>query len=107
MGCVKILKSGLTAEQAFMKLKLSKPLLQGLRISKPATLWKHEQMSLFKDFSRLYNNKEVVPTLEAMEKKIVFYHDKRIDMLKLGCTLPNLVNNCLQKSTDAKLYPFM
>ena len=27
-------------------------------------------------------------------------------MLKLGCTLPNLANNCLHKSTDAKIYPF-
>ena len=27
-------------------------------------------------------------------------------MLKLGCTLPNLANNCLHKSTDAIFYPF-
>ena len=26
-------------------------------------------------------------------------------MLKLGCTLPNLANNCLHKSTTAKFYP--
>ena len=26
-------------------------------------------------------------------------------MLKLGCTLPNLANICLHKSTDAKFYP--
>ena len=63
-------------------------------------------MSSFKDFLRWYNNKDVVPTLEAMQKMIVFYHDKDIDMLKLGCTLPNLANICLYKSTDAKLYPF-
>ena len=37
---------------------------------------------------------------------IAFYHDKDIDMLKLGCTLPNLANICLHKSTDAKIYPF-
>ena len=46
-----------------------------------------------------------MPTLEAMQKKIVFYHDKDMDMLKLGCTLPNLANICLHKSTDAKFYP--
>ena len=45
-------------------------------------------------------------TLEAMQKMIAFYHDKDIDMLKLGCTLPNLANICLHKSTDAKFYPF-
>ena len=27
-------------------------------------------------------------------------------MLKLGCTLPNLANICLQKCTSAKFYPF-
>ena len=64
-------------------------------------------MSSFQNFLRWYNNKDVVPTLEAMRKKIVFYHDKDIDMLKLGCTLPNLANICLHKPTDAKFYPFM
>ena len=41
-----------------------------------------------------------------MQKLISFYHDKDIDMLELGCTLPNLINNCLHKSTDTKFYPF-
>ena len=27
-------------------------------------------------------------------------------MLKLGCTLPDLANLCLHKSTDSKFYPF-
>ena len=63
-------------------------------------------MSSFKDFLRWYNNNDVVPTLEAMQKMIAFYHDKDIDLLKLGCTLPNLANFCFHKSTDAKFYPF-
>ena len=40
-----------------------------------------------------------------MQKLLVFYHKKRIDVLKLGCTLPNLANICLHKSTSAKFYP--
>ena len=63
-------------------------------------------MQTFSAFPRWYNNKDVVPTLEAMQKKIVFYHNKGIDMLKLGCTLPNLANICLHKSTDSKFYQF-
>ena len=63
-------------------------------------------MCSFKDFLRWYNNKDAVPTLEAMQKMISFYHDKDNDMLKLGCTLQNLANICLHKSTDAKIYPF-
>ena len=66
---------------------------------------KQEKMSSFKDVLRWYNNKYVVPTLEVLQKLIAFYHDKDIDMLKLGCTLPNLANSCLHKSTDAKVYP--
>ena len=41
-----------------------------------------------------------------MQKMIAFYHDKDIDMLKLGCTLPNLANICLSQSTDARIFPF-
>ena len=41
-----------------------------------------------------------------MQKMIEFYHNKGIDMLKLVCTLPNLANLCLHKSTDSKSYPF-
>ena len=38
---------------------------------------------------------------------IAFYHEKSIAMLKLGCTLPNLANTCLEKSTVENFYPFM
>ena len=41
-----------------------------------------------------------------MQKLIEFYHNKGIDMLKLGRTLANLANICLHKSTDSKIYPF-
>ena len=63
-------------------------------------------MTTFRDFLQRYNNKDVVRTLEAMQKMIEVYHDKRIDMLKLGCTLPNIANICLHNSTDYKFYPF-
>ena len=69
-------------------------------------IWKQEQMRSFKDFLRWCNNKDVVPTLEAMQAMIALYHDKDIDLLTLGCTLPNLANICLHKSIDAKFYPF-
>ena len=41
-----------------------------------------------------------------MQKTIEFYNQKEIDMLKLGCTLPNLANICLHKSTDSKFCLF-
>ena len=104
---VNLLKSGLTTKQAVAKLKLSKSPPTGIEnYQYLQQIWKQEQMSSFKDFLLWYNNKDVVPTLEAMQKTIAFYHDKNIDMLKLGCTLPNMANICLHKSTDAKFYTF-
>ena len=101
------MKSGLTSEEAVIKLKLSKPPPTGIeKYQYLQQIWKQEQMSSFKDFLRWYNNEDVVPILDAMQKMIAFYHDKDIDMLKLGCTLPNLANICLHKSTDAKFYQF-
>ena len=102
-----LLKIGLATEQAVVKLKLSKPPPTGIEnYQNLQQIWKQEQMSSFKDFLRWYKNKDYVPTLEAMQKTIAFYHDKGIDMLKLGCTLTNLANIHLHKSIDAKFYPF-
>ena len=66
----------------------------------------NNNMQNFWDCHTWYDNKNVVPTLEAMQKMIDLYHNKEIDMLELGCTLPNFANICLQKSTDSKFYPF-
>ena len=102
-----LLGSGLKTEEALSKMKLSKPPPSGEEnYQYLLDIWSHENMCTFKDFSRWYNNKDVVPTLEAMQKILAFYHKKGIDMLKLGCTLPNLANICLHKSTSAKFYPF-
>ena len=40
-----------------------------------------------------------------MQKTIEFYHYKGIDLLKLGCKLPNLADICLHKPTNHKFYP--
>ena len=70
-------------------------------------VWEQEKMATFRNFVKWYNNKEVVPTLEAKQKMMEFYHNKGIDMLKLGGTLPNLANICLHKSTNHKFFPFV
>ena len=85
---VNLLKSGLTTEEAVIKLKLLKP---------PSTrneyyqhlqqVWRLERMSSFKHLLRWYNNKNFVPTLKAKQKLIALYHDKGIKMLKLGSIL--------------------
>ena len=103
----KLLSSGLKTEQALPKMKLFKPPPSGEEnYQYLRDIWNHENMCTFEDFLRWYNNKDVVPTLEAMQKMVAFCHNKGIDMLKLGCTIPNLANICLHKSTSAKFYPF-
>ena len=63
-------------------------------------------MQNFSDFLKWHNNKYVVPPPEAMQIMFEVHHNKGIDMLKLGCTLPKLANINLHKSTDSKFYPF-
>ena len=70
------------------------------------SVWENNNMQSFSDFLKWYNKNDIVPTLQALQKMIDFYHNKGIDMLKLVCTLPNLANICLHKSTDSKFYTF-
>ena len=104
---VNLLKSRVTTKQAVVNLKLSKPPPTGIEnYQYLQQIWKQEKMTSFKDFLRWYNNEDVVPTVEAMQEMIASYHDEEIVMLKLDCTLPNLANICLHKSSDAKFYRF-
>ena len=103
----KLVQTGLSQESAMQKLRITRPPLRGEQnYAYLVKVWGREKMTTFKDFLRRYNNKDVIPTLELMQKMINFYHNKGIDMLKLGCTLPNLANICLHKSSRAKFYPF-
>ena len=64
-------------------------------------------MTTFQEFVKWYTNKDVVPTLEAMQKMMELYHNNGTHMFKLGCTLPNFANTCLHRSTNNKFYPFV
>ena len=96
-----LVNSGLTTEQAVAKLRMDRiPPTGAEKYSYSQSVWEDNNMKYSTDFLKWYN-KDVVPTLEAMQKIIEFYH-KGIDMLKLGCTLPNLASFCLHKSRDSK-----
>ena len=100
-------KSGLDEQQVLKKLQIKTVPPSGLdNYNYLQETWKKNGMTVLKEYLKWVNNKDVVPTLEAMQKMIQFYHNKWIDMLKLGCTLPNLANICLHKSTNYKFYPF-
>ena len=102
-----LVNSGLTTEQAVAKLRMDRiPPTGAEDYSYLQSVWENNNMQVFSGFLKRYNNKDVVPALEAMQKMIEFYHNKGIDMLKLGCTLLHLANTCLHKLTDSKLHPF-
>ena len=102
-----LVNSGLITKQAVAKLRMERtPPTGGGNCSYLQSVRVSEGMKIPKDFPMCYNNKNVVPSLEAMQKLIENYHQKEIGMLKLDCTLPNLANNCLRKSTDSNFYLF-
>ena len=53
-------------------------------------VWEENQMSTVKDFLDWYNNLDVGPFLEAMEKISTFWKERKIDMLKDGLSVPGL-----------------
>ena len=100
-----LVNSGSTTEQSVTKLRLDrKPPTSVERYSYSQSVWENNNMRNFSGFLKWYKKKDVVPTLEAMQKLIDIYHNQEIDMLKLGCTLANLANICLHKSTDSYFY---
>ena len=102
-----LVNSGLTTQQAVGKLRMDKiPPTGAENYSCLQSVWENNNMQNFSDFLKWYNNKDVVPTLEALQKMIELYHNKQIGELKLGCALPNLVNDCLHKSIDSTICPF-
>ena len=65
----KLLGCGLKTEEALSKMKLSKPPPSGVEnYQYLLDIWNHENMWTVKDFPRWFNNKGVVPTLEAIKK---------------------------------------
>ena len=102
-----LLKKGISSSGALKKLGLMSPPQgkeQNYQILRK--IWRRNHMETFQVFLKWYNNKEVVPTLEALQKMMQICHQKRIDMMKLGFTLPNLANRILHSSTSMKFFPF-
>ena len=69
-------------------------------------MWEHDERLSFKDFLRYFNNEDVVPTVEAMKKRVESYQNTGIGMVNFGCTLPNLDNICPYSSISEKIDPF-
>ena len=53
-------------------------------------VWCANRMKSMRDFLVWYNNRDVVPFLEAIDKQFTFYKQQNIDMFKDGVSVPGL-----------------
>ena len=53
-------------------------------------VWKEHKMKTMEDFLRWYNNLDVEPFLEAIQKQMDIYRSRRIDMLKDCISIPGV-----------------
>ena len=54
------------------------------------TVWRDNRMKSMRDFLVWYNNRDVVPFLEAIDKQFAFYKQQNIDMFKDGVSVRGL-----------------
>jgi hypothetical protein len=69
-------------------------------------VWNTNNMTSMMDFLRWYNNCDVVPMVEALNKMFVFYRDKGLDMFKDAISLPGLAYKMLLSCTEEKFSLF-
>lgn len=67
-------------------------------------VWEENQMSTFKEFLIWYNNLDVVPFMEAVEKMSVFWQERKIDMYKDGISVPGFTLKYLFSFLDEQTY---
>ena len=53
-------------------------------------VWRTNEMTTMREYLIWYNNRDVVPFLDAIAKQFAFYHDRGIDMFKDGISVPGL-----------------
>jgi G:T-mismatch repair DNA endonuclease (very short patch repair protein) len=68
-------------------------------------VWKREDMKTMRDFLVWYNNLDVLPFVEAVEKQKEVYRTKHIDMLKDAISLPGLAVRWMMKLSPVPLQP--
>ncbi|KAK7087561.1 hypothetical protein V1264_021595 [Littorina saxatilis] len=67
-------------------------------------VWVSEGMTTLSDFLVWYNNKDVAPFLEALEKQTEFYQSLGLDMLKDAISVPGLTLRYLFKTMPPSVY---
>lgn len=61
------------------------------------TVWREKNMRTFRDFLEWYNNLDVKPFVEAVEKMQTFYFEKGIGVFKTAISVPGIARQMLFK----------
>ncbi len=64
-------------------------------------VWRDHQMTTFRDFLIWYNNRDVQPFVEAVEKQFAFFRERGLDMFKDGISVPGLTMKYLFGNNEA------
>ena len=66
--------------------------------------WRVNGMTTLRDFLVWYNNRDVVPFLQAIDRQFAFYRQRGIDMFKQGISVPGLTMLYLFNDLPEKTY---
>ena len=66
--------------------------------------WRDNDMTTLRDFLVWYNNRDVVPFLQAIHRQFAFYEQRGIDMFKQGISVPGLTLLYLFNDLPEKTY---
>ena len=66
--------------------------------------WRDNAMTTLRDFLVWYNNRDVVPFLQAIDRQFAFYQQRCIDMFKKGISVPGLTWLYLFNDLPEKTY---
>ena len=66
--------------------------------------WCDNDMTTLRDFLIWYNNKDVVPFLQTIDRQFAFYEQRDIDMFKQGISVPDLTSLYLFNDLPEKTY---
>lgn len=67
-------------------------------------VWQDQNMETFKDFLIWYNNLDVEPFCQALEKMNAFWRPKQIDMLRQGISIPGVTLTYLFLTLEPGIY---
>ena len=88
-GIGKLEDSALPPQEAFYS-RLKNEGISDEDYARCQAVWRDNGMKTMHDFLVWYNNRDIVPFLDAIDKQFAFYKQQNIDMFKDGVSVPGL-----------------